>query len=876
MKVINYLLQGVPNGKFGLILEAILEGNRHRTVGHSFVINSKTTLDQVTEFLTPYIENFESQSGTGEDGPSTFASRLLVRNITSAPNPEAIPFTSDSSNVQWKKDTKANTKANRRASPSLAAINTMNSKLDSLNTGFERLSSILQSQAQVPHSSPSQPNTPLGINWTPIVQGLLSGVAQSFGGSVNFPPAGQTPEPVVQPTPSSQPGIDLKPVLNRLDYLESQLSKLDKLESSISQLNQAQANLTTSLDTLAKGLIQTNQALTSLLNEKKSSGSDGNSSNGNGTSTPPTKNSPSLPKAILREISALMPFDKPINFENRIVTADLEALINPQGFNLVYMAAWYNGIQHRILDISQFNFDTNRMLGFFWEDLIKVNKGKICYFHNWAGYDAILSLPALLSLPKNYTFKPIFNNGEMMSITIMQGTTTVLTIKDSIRILPGALGKLAKDWGVETQKDHFPHYFFLNDIKSTLQYIGTIPPYTSFEPKRTSELDYAEMVKEFSNKQWSFLEVSKQYILGDVKALFQVMVAFFETLKSKFPIDPLTVLSAPSTAFKIWRTVQLPILNKDLLKVYDLSKTLDSTLRKAYCGGIVDVYRPHLQGVGYYYDVNSLYPTAMTKTMPVGMPTLINLTVSSFLEDDSFFGFVEATVQAPAYEYIGLLPVKLQGKLICPGGIFTGFFFSEELRFALKHGYQLISIGIAYSFQRGVNTFLNLIQQLNQMKIDAQMNKQPTIRNIAKLLMNSMYGRFGMHTDLVKQSFLDQAQILKLMAHYTIISQMDFGALSLVAYTFDEALSLGEKHNSKVFKKYMEGVPGNTNVAIAAAVTAYSRMIINTYKLEALKMGLDIYYSDTDSLVLNGQLPEQMIDSATLGKLKLEHKFKEI
>jgi DNA polymerase elongation subunit (family B) len=66
-----------------------------------------------------------------------------------------------------------------------------------------------------------------------------------------------------------------------------------------------------------------------------------------------------------------------------------------------------------------------------------------------------------------------------------------------------------------------------------------------------------------------------------------------------------------------------------------------------------------------------------------------------------------------------------------------------------------------------------------------------------------------------------------------------------------------------------------TNVAIAAAVTAYSRMIINNYKLLALNLGLDLFYSDTDSLVLNGKLPPEHIDSATLGKLKLEHTIKE-
>jgi hypothetical protein len=40
-----------------------------------------------------------------------------------------------------------------------------------------------------------------------------------------------------------------------------------------------------------------------------------------------------------------------------------------------------------------------------------------------------------------------------------------LTVRDSIRILPGALAKLAKDWKVETQKDHFPHYFYNGDLK---------------------------------------------------------------------------------------------------------------------------------------------------------------------------------------------------------------------------------------------------------------------------------------------------------------------------------------------------------------------------------------------------------------------------
>jgi len=79
----------------------------------------------------------------------------------------------------------------------------------------------------------------------------------------------------------------------------------------------------------------------------------------------------------------------------------------------------------------------------------------------------------------------------------------------------------------------------------------------------------------------------------------------------------------------------------------------------------------------------------------------------------------------------------------------------------------------------------------------------------------------------------------------------------------------------RAWQEFLHALPGNTNVAIAAAVTSYSRILINQYKLQALNLGLELYYSDTDSLVLNGSLPSEVCDSAALGKLKLEHTFKE-
>jgi len=105
--------------------------------------------------------------------------------------------------------------------------------------------------------------------------------------------------------------------------------------------------------------------------------------------------------------------------------------------------------------------------------------------------------------------------------------------------------------------------------------------------------------------------------------------------------------------------------------------------------------------------------------MPVGAPTLISLTAVEFIEGD-FFGFVKATVKVPEEEYLGILSIRSNGRLVCPIGTFEGFFFSEELRFAINHGYQIVAISQAYSFDRGENLFKDLIVQLNEMKIRAQ------------------------------------------------------------------------------------------------------------------------------------------------------------
>lgn len=54
-------------------------------------------------------------------------------------------------------------------------------------------------------------------------------------------------------------------------------------------------------------------------------------------------------------------------------------------------------------------------------------------------------------------------------------------------------------------------------------------------------------------------------------------------------------------------------------KIKVIKGAVEDDIRSSYFGGNVDVFANELSN-GYLYDMNSQYPTAMLKDMPVGNP----------------------------------------------------------------------------------------------------------------------------------------------------------------------------------------------------------------------------------------------------------------
>ena len=124
-------------------------------------------------------------------------------------------------------------------------------------------------------------------------------------------------------------------------------------------------------------------------------------------------------------------------------------------------------------------------------------------------------------------------------------------------------------------------------------------------------------------------------------------------------------------------------------------------------------------------------------------------------------------------------------------------------------------------------------------------------------MLNSLYGRFGMNDNFANITIIDKDLYPDFENKYldNIVDKIDLGDWLLIFYQ-----SPCEQDNEI----------HNVSIAIAAAITAYSRIHMSQFKNNP---GIILYYTDTDSAYVdeNSNIPENLINEKFLGKLKLEN-----
>lgn len=231
-----------------------------------------------------------------------------------------------------------------------------------------------------------------------------------------------------------------------------------------------------------------------------------------------------------------------------------------------------------------------------------------------------------------------------------------------------------------------------------------------------------------------------KYCNKDCIILWNVINTFNELIFEKFNLNIHRFQTLPSLAFGIYRSKYL----KDF-KVPLISGQIFNDIRKSYTGGACDVYKPFGENL-YIYDVNSLYPfVMMNRPMPVGDIKFFEGDISLITEWKDLFGFMQVEITAPANMKHPILQTKLKvGKAglrtVAPLGTWNDWLFSEEIKNAIDLGYN-VKVVKGYTFDQQV-IFKEYIEDL--YKIKASHTKDESMYLIAKLLMNSLYGRFGL------------------------------------------------------------------------------------------------------------------------------------
>jgi hypothetical protein len=165
---------------------------------------------------------------------------------------------------------------------------------------------------------------------------------------------------------------------------------------------------------------------------------------------------------------------------------------------------------------------------------------------------------------------------------------------------------------------------------------------------------------------------------------------------------------------------------------------------------------------------------------------------------------------------------------------------------AMKYGYTF-EILSGYKFEKGI-TFKMYVEFLYSLR--KQYSKSHPLNLIAKILLNSLYGRFGMGEIKIKYEIFTKDEFSKISEDKIL----DFMVIEDHVLIGLEIESNEDSHN--------------ISIGIAAAITAYSRIHMSQFKNNP---NIKLFYTDTDSIYTDSELDPYFIDEKILGKLKLEN-----
>ena len=316
-------------------------------------------------------------------------------------------------------------------------------------------------------------------------------------------------------------------------------------------------------------------------------------------------------------------------------------------------------------------------------------------------------------------------------------------------------------------------------------------------------------------------------------------------------------------------------------------------IRDAFFGGRVNAIKLHYEAKEgekiYYYDFTSLYPYVNKYTdLPVGHPTIITKEFDYSMK--SYFGIAKLKILPPKSLYHPVLPYRSNGKLKFPlcrtcadlesqnpcqcsddERSILGTFCTPEIQKAIQKDYVIKNIYEVYHwegkssklFSEYVNTFLRIKQESSNYPewvkteedkdeyirsyqhaegielIKENIRHNPGLRAVAKLALNSFWGKFGERSNRTKSIYVTDANKFRRLVNDSTKE------ICLVHRINETCLSVEYKSQSTFEPDNMK-----TNEVIACFTTCWARLKL--YDLVDF-LGERVLYMDTDSVIFRAK-----------------------
>lgn len=387
--------------------------------------------------------------------------------------------------------------------------------------------------------------------------------------------------------------------------------------------------------------------------------------------------------------------------------------------------------------------------------------------------------------------------------------TKKVTIIDSLKILNMSVEQVAKSFGLPISK---------------------------------LELDY-DTPREIG---YQLKDYEKDYITNDVKIMALALDVLFK--------QGLESMTAGSNGLKDFKTTH-SVRRYDRM-FPELNYKVDKDMRQAYKGGFTylnPIYKEKDVGSGVVLDVNSLYPSVMYKEpMPIGEPILFQ---GEYKEDKVYPLYIQMLSCSFKLKPGKIPTIQIKGSHFIENEylessndeIITLVLSNIDLKLFLEQ-YEVteLSYECGWKFKAMNGIFSDYIDKWIKVKNEATISGNKGMRALAKVMLNSLYGKFATSLDVQsKYPYLEDG---------------------IVKYY------LGEKDTKK-----------GLYLPVGIFITSYARnktirtsQAIKDYSIK--KYGKDMYiYSDTDSIHTLLPIEELKqfceIDDVELGKWKHESTF---